>query len=61
MPIREYECKKCENIFENLEIDLTDGAIVCPKCRSKNVEKIFSLFSRADSSKSSCDVTKRFG
>jgi putative FmdB family regulatory protein len=61
MPIREYKCKKCGNIFENLEIDLRDGNAMCPNCRSKNVEKVFSLFSRSSQSKSSCDITKRFG
>jgi putative FmdB family regulatory protein len=61
MPIREYKCKKCGNIFENLEIDIRDGAVMCPNCHSKNVEKIFSLFARSKSSKSSCEITKHFG
>jgi putative FmdB family regulatory protein len=61
MPIREYKCKKCGNIFENLEIDLKDGNVICPNCKSKNAERIFSLFLRSGPSKSSCDLTKRFG
>ena len=61
MPIREYRCNKCSNVFENLEIDVKDGNVICPNCRSKNVERIFSLFTSSKTTKTSCEVTRRFG
>ncbi|MCK4547793.1 MAG: zinc ribbon domain-containing protein [Candidatus Eisenbacteria sp.] len=46
MPLYEYECNKCGNKFEYLQgHNETDVRIVCPKCDSENVNKIFSIFS----------------
>ncbi|MCX6382933.1 MAG: zinc ribbon domain-containing protein [Actinobacteria bacterium] len=43
MPIYEYECNKCENIFEvSMSMkDREDKTIVCPKCKSGNVAQLF--------------------
>jgi putative FmdB family regulatory protein len=60
LPIREYSCKKCGNVFENIEIDVTSGSVVCPNCRSKDVEQVFSIFSSSAPGKTSCDVSSRF-
>lgn len=61
MPIREYRCQRCGNVFENVEIDPTDGAVKCANCGSKKITKVISLFSSTGFNGSSCDVTKRFG
>ena len=42
MPIREYQCLKCRNVFEKLN---PEGEIECPKCGSKDIEKRFSAYS----------------
>jgi putative FmdB family regulatory protein len=61
LPIREYRCRNCGNVFENVEIDLKDSKVKCADCGSKKVTRVISLFSSPDSKGSSCDITKRFG
>lgn len=43
MPIYEYECNKCENIFEvSMSMrDKEDKIIICPKCKSGDVVQLF--------------------
>ncbi len=60
MPIREYSCSKCGNKFENIEIEVTTGDVVCPNCKSREVQQVFSVFSRSKTNKASCDVSSRF-
>jgi putative FmdB family regulatory protein len=60
LPIREYSCSKCGNVFENIEIEVTTGNVVCPNCGSRNVEQVFSIFSSSTADKTSCDVSSRF-
>ena len=44
MPIYEYECKKCKEITEILDITgLKKEKIKCPACGSYKLEKIFSV------------------
>ena len=38
MAVYVYKCKDCGNIFEFLKLK-KDEEVICPKCRSKNVEK----------------------
>lgn len=45
MPIYEYQCKKCKNIFEYFHLASGDKNAVCPKCGSVEVERVMS-FSR---------------
>lgn len=42
MPIFEYECKTCEDVFEVLT--KSDSQVSCPECGSGEVEKKFSAF-----------------
>ena len=42
MPIFEYQCKKCEEIFEELVLKDEDIPRKCPKCGSKIIKKLFS-------------------
>lgn len=41
-PIREYVCKDCEHIFENLERSQDDAATECSRCRSPKIERLVS-------------------
>jgi putative FmdB family regulatory protein len=56
MPIQEYHCKKCGNVFENIEIDVRTCSLQCPDCGSKEVQKQFSLFASSKNDKSSCRI-----
>lgn len=45
MPIYEYRCRGCGNIFEMLRrMNDADSDLECPKCRSTKVERQFSTF-----------------
>ncbi|HEB29933.1 MAG TPA: zinc ribbon domain-containing protein [Spirochaetes bacterium] len=43
MPIFEYSCKECKNIFE-LFVRSTSESISCPECHGEEVAKLFSTF-----------------
>jgi putative FmdB family regulatory protein len=51
MPIYEYKCEKCGNVFEKLS-KTNEKTATCPKCLKK-AKKIFSSFSAKVSSSSS--------
>lgn len=45
MPIYEYRCGTCDRYFEEL-VDMSNAdSIRCPKCDSKRVERLLSVFS----------------
>ena len=50
MPIFEYECLRCGNIFELLKLGAEE--IACPLCMSKDIKRLISRtymrFNRAD-------------
>ncbi len=44
MPIYEFCCKKCKNIFETLIFSAEkEKNPSCPKCKAKTTEKIMSV------------------
>jgi putative FmdB family regulatory protein len=46
MPIFEYVCKKCGNLFEYLKgSEETETEVQCPNCESKEATRVFSMFS----------------
>ena len=53
MPYYEYICKKCENKFgEVLTVkEHETKKIRCPKCQSKELEKVIELFTPITSTK----------
>ncbi len=50
MPIYEYNCKKCDNIFEHLQFRSDDNHAPCPSCGANDTEKLLSTFSSLSSS-----------
>ncbi len=40
MPIFEFQCNKCDNIFE--EVVFGDDAVPCPQCSAGDTEKLIS-------------------
>jgi putative FmdB family regulatory protein len=42
MPIYEYECKKCGNVFEEIVSKVSNATLPCPKCESRDTEKLMS-------------------
>ena len=45
MPIYEYECLKCNKIFEELQSFSDKDITKCPHCKKSKVKKIISLSS----------------
>lgn len=52
MPIYEYECYKCNSVFEEIVFG-TDFEVRCPKCDSKKTKKLMSATSSLDLSRGS--------
>ena len=43
MPIFEFRCLECNNLFEQLFMNSNEKAdIACPKCRSRTFERVVS-------------------
>ena len=58
MPLYEYRCKKCSNIFETLRgYHENDADIVCPKCGDKSVERLISVFRSLKGDSSTSNVS----
>ena len=51
MPIYEYKCNKCGNIFEEITFSSTDSSskFQCPTCKSKDTCRLMSSFSCSSS------------
>ncbi len=43
MPLYEYKCSKCDQIFEEL-VNGNGEQVTCPTCGRKDCEKILSTF-----------------
>ena len=50
MPIFEYQCQKCHNVFEELVMS-SKSNVCCPSCQSKKVKKLMSAPSNLDTGK----------
>ncbi len=44
MPIYEFKCIKCDNEFETLVYG--NNRIDCPQCKSSDIKKLLSTFSK---------------
>ena len=54
MPIFEYQCDKCDKIFEKLICKGEEDGIRCPKCKSADIRKKMSATSFMGSSIGTC-------
>ena len=54
MPIYEYRCEECKNIFERLVFAGDKENVYCPQCDSKDVVKIMSACSFMGASIGTC-------
>jgi putative FmdB family regulatory protein len=53
MPVFEYSCLDCKKRFSMLEgVGQNRPDRACPKCKSRNLKKLISLFSRVKSEES---------
>jgi len=64
MPIYEFKCKKCGNIFETLFYSMQEKRqVACPACQSKKTARLMSMFgggtgkSAAGGGGSACSAT----
>jgi len=53
MPIFEYKCRKCGHMTEFLERSGSICKHVCERCKSSDLQKLFSAFSVGQASNSS--------
>lgn len=45
MPIYEYRCQKCEQVFEHLARSMNgESRVACPECGSSKTERMLSVF-----------------
>ncbi len=57
MPIYEYKCQSCDQVFEKYQsMRDSDGKIKCPNCGSEKAERLLSLFSSNNQGKQSCNI-----
>ncbi|HTG61582.1 MAG TPA: zinc ribbon domain-containing protein [Terriglobia bacterium] len=56
MPIFEYACQKCGQIFEKLVLGRSQQPPVCPRCGADRIEQQFSTFSTSASGARSAPV-----
>jgi putative FmdB family regulatory protein len=42
MPMYEYKCRACGSVFEELVNQISQATLPCPKCSSKDTEKLMS-------------------
>ena len=60
MPIYEYKCKNCENVFSKLTFN-TESKVECPECKSEDTERLIStIASSSGGSSSSCGGSSGF-
>jgi putative FmdB family regulatory protein len=62
MPIYEYRCRECGEVFDAFQRVGEDGEeLECPKCGTPRPEKLFSSFASAGSSSTSGSCVPRGG
>jgi putative FmdB family regulatory protein len=55
MPIYEYMCKSCREIFGMLQrVNAPESEVRCPKCSSPEVKKVMSSFSCSTGGSTGC-------
>ena len=44
MPIFEYRCSNCIEVFEELRLSRNDHSVECPHCGGRKAKQLFSVF-----------------
>ncbi|MGE5849459.1 MAG: FmdB family zinc ribbon protein [Candidatus Methylomirabilota bacterium] len=58
MPLFEYRCQECGQVFEVFVHRVSRTAVMaCPRCRTTNVERLWSTFATQSSSRGGCGST----
>ncbi len=58
MPLYEFECQKCGEIFEQLlGLNESTDDLCCPKCQAENPRKVISVFSSTSGGSSGASCT----
>jgi len=52
MPIFEYRCSSCSEVFEQLVLSRKDKRVACPSCGTSQVKQLLSRFAAQTSSRS---------
>ncbi len=50
MPIYEFKCKHCGNVFEYLQLKSDENNAPCPRCGKNDTDRLLSTFSSVSSS-----------
>ncbi|UCE04325.1 MAG: zinc ribbon domain-containing protein [bacterium] len=59
MPIYEYKCKKCENLFDVIQsIGASNENLNCPTCGEPKPVRIFSTFGAGSASVSAYSLNR---
>ncbi|MDI6800478.1 MAG: zinc ribbon domain-containing protein [Thermodesulfovibrionales bacterium] len=62
MPIYEYVCRKCSEVFSAFQsINADENDTECPKCSSNDVKKMVSAFSCCSTAGSGGGINSSFG
>jgi putative FmdB family regulatory protein len=64
MPTYDYRCGRCDHKFTVLTSISEKDKVICPQCRSRDVNQLFTGCGVKKGNGSSCDLsgnTKRFG
>jgi len=56
MPIFEFQCEDCGEVFEELILGSDSEKVICKKCKSSNVKKLISQVSFKSDNKFSSSV-----
>jgi len=58
MPLFEYQCRECGQVFEVLVRPVSSPRLpACPKCKKTRVERLWSPFATQGSSRGECGAT----
>jgi len=57
MPIFEFQCEDCGEVFEELILGNDSDKVICKKCKSSNVKKLISQVSFKSDNKFTSSVS----
>jgi putative FmdB family regulatory protein len=60
MPIFEYQCSNCSEVFEQLVLSRRDNHVECPRCGHSRARQLISRFAAQTSGRSGGDSGECF-